>query len=257
MANLKNIGARIVGRLALSAMVAVPVVMGVPASASAVTVFADWLSTTPLTANFSIGAVTGSVSVTPDSPTSIANIPGIEVIDTWANYPGGYFTPSTLTQEFLQISVGNDGIAPTGGGTFTFAFSSPIQNALQVHFANLDSATVDMGTTSFNVLSGNAEFEVSGSVINAVANQANNFGCEDSLTGSNPNGGCGTIELAPGTIGFSFDAIDQTQVLSIGDGFRMTFSTDVNPIPVPGALPLLAGAIGLMGFVARNRFRTA
>ncbi len=212
-------------RVALSLFAAL--VLLVPSAASAQQVFANWTSNT--TFDFG-GAVTGTAS-TGNAISAVNTLLSLTIpVDGSANYPDVWFTPTPPVGTVWSIGSVDAG-GTVGSADLTVTFSQPVLNP-RFHFVNLDFGTVDFGGVTVARLSGNPEFEVTGSVLNSTPAQALLGGCED-LAGGNPNGGCGTVELFGPITSVTFTVTDTEPIPGAGDGFAWTLSYDPAVAPTP------------------------
>jgi hypothetical protein len=142
--------------------------------------------------------------------------------------------------------------------------NAPVTNPI-LHFANVDAVRIDLSPTSTTTggavsvtrLSGNNQFEVSGTLVN-TAGQAINNGCEDNA-GGNPNGGCGSIQL----MGTYFDIVMNVSLPANGggDGFGIAVFLPADysdaPTPYPVAAHIVDGVHFLgTGVNVENRANT-
>jgi len=208
-------------------------------SAMAAQTFANWTSLT----EFSIGTVTATVAKSNPINASETMLKWLDSRDGEANYPGDWFTPTPDPDTNTLSSGGIDNVTCGSIGSIDvrITFSPSVSNP-RFHFVNLDNGQVDFGAVSLSRVSGNPEFEVSGTVVNSTPSAASNTGCEDA-SGGNPSGACGTVELAGDFSSVTFTVIDTNTSTSAGDGFGWTVSfdpsvppADVSVTPGDGAL---------------------
>ena len=233
-------------------------VLALAAPAAAQETFADWTSADATSATGTLDAI--GVTVTVDNLVNAgASFPSFAATDGAANYPDAWFTPTPpVGIEWLSGGIGNSSGAAVGSADITIAFSEPVDNP-KFHFLNLDNATAGFGAIAIARLSGNPEFEVTGNVANATPGEALLGGCEDAL-GNNPNGACGTIEIAGEVVSVTFVLTDTNLSTASGDGFVWTVSLPPQLAPaveVPTtsstASALLVLLLAAIGFAVLRR----
>ncbi|MEM8932209.1 MAG: hypothetical protein AAGE94_13595 [Acidobacteriota bacterium] len=206
-------------------------------------VFADWTSADATGASGSLDTIGITVSVD-NLVNAGASFPNIVTSDGAANYPDVWFTPTPPTGlDWLSGGIGNTSGAAVGSAEITVSFSESVDNP-KFHFLNLDNGTVDFGAVTIARLSGNPEFEVTGNVGNATPAEALAGGCEDAL-GNNPNGACGTVEIAGPIASVTFVLTDTNLSTGSGDGFNWTLSIppQLDPTVDVPTLSALGGAL--------------
>lgn len=217
-------------------------VAAIPASAAPLQqggkIWANWTLTDINNASLTLGAISATVQVS--NRTNVPATSGFNGVynpysPLEANFPGGWYTPTPPNPgEWLQTQVEDDSPA-TAYFDVTISFSQAVANPV-FYFINLDSASVDFfatttssgGPVSLTRLSGNNEAEVTGTEVNSITQPPDQFGCEAN-DGTNPNGGCGTVQL---------NGMYQTITMRVsdeitnndGDGFAFTLSKAVDSV---------------------------
>lgn len=142
------------------------------------------------------------------------------------NYPSNFYTPAPPNPlQYLNTEIDRDGSIPGcsdpnfGVSTVILIFNSPVRN-LKMQWVNLDSSTYSVFdgndvAVSLNRISGNPAFEIYENRINHVPSTPGSGGCE-SVGGTNPSGGCGTVEI-PG-VHSRITMIVTDAASSLGDG---------------------------------------
>lgn len=194
--------------------------------------FANWTSNT----TFDLGANSATVTTANEVNATNLLLDTPIVIDGATNYPDIWYTPTPAVGTVWSLGgIDNIAAGATGSIDVTITFTDSVFNP-RLHFVNLDNATVDFAGLAVNRLSGNSEFEVTGTVVNSTPNVALLGGCDDAA-GANPNGACGTVELSGGHSSITFTVTDTDTVVGSGDGFGWTMSLNA---PLPQALPVPA-----------------
>jgi hypothetical protein len=219
-------------------------------------IFADWTSSMGGTATFDLGDESGTV--TEANPVNWAGlISAIGPQDGATNYPDVWYTPTPpVGVEWLGLGANNAVAGSVGSVDQVIVFSGPVRDP-KFHFINLDNGTVDFSSTTTSGggpvavvrLSGNPEFEVAGDVANSTPNPAAIGGCEDAV-GNNPNGGCGTLQLAGLYTQVTLRVTDVDTSTGSGDGYAMTMSIPeavTLEIPTLGEVSLAILALLLAG----------
>ncbi|MCQ4163402.1 DUF11 domain-containing protein [Tahibacter harae] len=187
--------------------------------------------------SFTLGGVAGNNAVVSNATCEVGAPYGGGMAPTGTNYPGAFYTPAPTpgVTPGIAVNINRDGavagcatVVPSFRTTLTFAqaFDS---GAVRMHYLNSDAGQYEFAPTaglSIVRLSGNNEFEVTGTLVNSTARTANVGGCEAN-DGSNPEGACGTIRLdaAAGSLGqVIWDNIDIVNSAGSGDGHVLMFS---------------------------------
>lgn len=169
-----------------------------------------------------------SVSVSRSLSLSIPLPFSFEGLGSIAVAPGGSVTFDTALAALL-------GFAAPAGGTFTFGGGQGI----------LPSGDTIEGSIDF--VSGAFDLTVTGN--DAVASLQTQAGFLGSL-GIAPSSTLTSIFGAP-------EDWDRSVLAFLPDSGSFTAFASVQPIPLPGALPLMAGGLGLLGFMGWRRKRAA
>jgi hypothetical protein len=198
-------------------------------------------------ASFTIGNTSATVTISNKVNTNSGSRFYTPVGYSGTNFPGSWYTtsPSTPSTQYVLLAVGNALASSTGSHRITITFNRPVTNP-RIHFANLDNGQVDFGAStqtngaavSMTRLSGNNYFETSGTLVNTTQQPGNLNGCTAN-DGSNPNGGCGTLQ---------FNGTYQTLVYTITDvnlatdtdddyAFGVTIAEDYGDAPISGTAP--------------------
>jgi uncharacterized repeat protein (TIGR01451 family) len=227
--------------LATALLAAAAVLVGGPASAQSRSVFGTAYSgTTNFT--FTLGGVAGNTATLSNIACLVGNPFGGGSAPTTAgspNYPDAFYSPTPTSGVTAAISVLLDRNAASAVGcaadttpsyraTLNFAqtFDS---GAVRMHWLNLDAGQYQFSPTpglSVVRLSGNNEFEVTGTLVNSTPRVAVNNGCQTNA-GANISGGCGSVRLdtASGTLSqLVWDAIDSDPFPASGDAHAAFFS---------------------------------
>lgn len=200
--------------------------------------YVDWDTVTPPSAaTFVFDSLTGTVAVT-NGVNWAGSLNSIGTADGSTNYPDVWFTPTPpAALEYLSSGAQNAAGGSVGSADWVVTFSGPVDDP-KFHFLNLDAATIDFAATTevggdpvvLIRLSGNPEFEVTGTVVNSTTATPAAAGCEDA-GGGNPNGACGTVELSGTYETVVMTVTDTDTSTASGDGFLWTISAP-GPVPV-------------------------
>ncbi|MEM0943365.1 MAG: hypothetical protein AAGI70_05390, partial [Pseudomonadota bacterium] len=203
------------------------------AKADAAPIFIDWGVVGPDQGSFTLNGSPGTVRASADGQGGEAALTGAARRDTAPGFDPAFFGEDPTGQEFGTARV-SEGTAALGGGEFSLEFSFLVKDPL-VHFLNLTASVVDFSATPATpvFVSGNPQFEVARGLVNTLSFPSVNSGCE-APDGSNPNGGCGSVQLFGLFSSISFSAIDQFDDDG-ADAFAFTLSIDSSTVPLPGS----------------------
>lgn len=228
--------ARHAGTMALLLTGAAVLLLPAAVMAQSRTVFGtDYSGTTGF--SFTLGGIAGNNAAVSNATCEVGAPYGGSALSSGTNFPDTFYTPTPTPGVTAGIlaNINRDGavagcaaIVPSFRTTLTFAqaFDS---GAVRMHYLNSDAGQYEFAPTagiSIVRLSGNNEFEVTGTLVNSTARTANVGGCEAN-NGTNPEGACGTIRLdtAAGTLGqVIWDNIDIVASAGSGDGHIVMFS---------------------------------
>ena len=198
--------------------------------------------------NFTAGSVSGTITISNRSNTHAASgITATTTSQSAATFSSSYYTypttPSTLTlSNFLALNANNASSASTGSYRMTITFNQNVVNP-SLHFFNLDAAEYNFSPTSqvggssavLVELSGNNRFTVNATnrTMNTPAVTTWNDGCE-SNSGSNPRGGCGSLQFTGTYRTIVADVRDIVTDINVGDGHGMAITV---PADYGDALP--------------------
>lgn len=175
---------------------------------------------------FTAGAVTGTITVSSRSNVTAASGLVSGSPTSGANFPSTWYSPTTpAIGNFQAYLASNSAAGSTGSYTVTYQFDSDVTDPV-FHFYNLDAATLNFGGTtqvggsavSVTRLNGNTELELTTTTVNSTARTQVNTGCESS-TGTNNDGGCGSIRLTGIYRTVSFVVTDTTLPTTASDSF--------------------------------------
>ena len=226
--------------LALTLLIIGLVAMAVPTS----TALAQGVATfgTPAanynSVSFTAGSVSGTITISNRSNThATSGIVGTTTTQSAATFSASYYTypttPSTLTlANFLALNANNASSASTGSYRMTITFNQDVVNP-SLHFFNLDAGEYNFspttqvggGSAAMTRLSGNTRFivDTTNRTMNTPAVLTWNDGCE-SNSGSNPRGGCGSIQFTGTYRTIVADVRDIVTDINVGDGHAMAIT---------------------------------
>jgi hypothetical protein len=165
----------------------------------------------------------------------------------------------------LLIAVGAGISAPASAATYNFSFAETNDliggnfGSGSGTFTTSDTPVQFLGQTTFEITS--ITGTVNGSAIVAPTS-ANGYGAYYTTGPSSLDGTGANFKTAAGTsVSFFFqenlDAYRINLTSPFEDGLvSATFTPAVSATPLPAALPLFAGGLGLVGFLSRRRKRS-